>query len=338
MVNKIWQLLVLSVRGLVAFGLMASVPAAAIELNASDELKSVTDQIVADGVYTRDELKQLFAEITLDQGVLKTIKKPAEGISWHRYKNIFLKEKRISDGAKFWVANQELLSRVTAEYGVPAKYLVALLGVETFYGTRMGSRQVFRSLATLSAGYPRRSAFFSKELGTFLRLMKTEQLIPSDVQGSYAGAIGIPQFMPSSYKAYAVDFNHDGTRDLVNQLEDALGSVGNYLAVHGWQRDGAVRTWLPQPVKPALIAEVSKKAKPRIRVSSLKQLGLKPDILPAAAKDKQKVSIGKLDEESGMRYFLGFQNFYAITRYNPSNKYAMAICELADAIEAEMQQ
>ncbi len=154
------------------------------------------------------------------------------------------------------------------------------------------------------------------------------------MKGSFAGAIGIPQFMPSSYDAYAVDFNGNGKRELVNELADAVGSVANYLKVHGWQDGQPIRQWVDNPISSDLKAMVTKKAKPKLRVGSLKAADLDLDL---AGVDNAKVALLKLKEADGNRYFVGYKNFYAITRYNPSNKYAMAICELADAIEARRQ-
>ena len=224
--------------------------------------------------------------------------------------------------------HQDLLARVDEKYGVPPEIVTALIGVETFYGTRMGSRTVLRSLATLVAAYPRRAKFFGKELETFLSLLKEEDLVASGVEGSYAGAIGIPQFMPTSYLAYAVDFNDNGKRDLVHEFEDAAGSVANYLVVHGWQRSAPIAQWIEEPVSDAAQKLVAKRAKPKVRVDTLRKAGV--DI---SAADDTKVSINRLKEKAGAKYFIGYANFYALTRYNPSNKYAMAIVELAQAIK-----
>jgi membrane-bound lytic murein transglycosylase B len=308
--------------------LVYAAPAAAIELDASPTMSSLTNRLISEGVYTRAELEALLGPIEVDDGVLKLFARQAEAKPWYEYRNIFLKQDRISAGKEFMQANRELLNAVYDEYGVPPEIITALIGVETFYGTRMGSRSVLRSLATLTAAYPRREKFFGKELETFLGLLKTENLVASDVEGSYAGAVGIPQFMPTSYVAYAVDFNGNGKRDLVHEVEDAAGSVANYLVVHGWKRGAPISRWLDHPISQSAKKLVAKRAKPELTVLTLRQDGISLN-----ESDDTKVSLNRLETSSGMRYFVGYENFYALTRYNPSNKYAMAIVELSQAID-----
>lgn len=302
----------------------------AIELDASPTMQALTDSLVDTGVYSRAELVELLGPLDIDEGVLKLFERQAEAKPWHEYRNIFLKENRIVAGRKFMRKNQALLDAVNERYGVPPEIVTALIGVETYYGTRMGSRNVLRSLATLTAAYPRRAKFFGKELETFLRLLKTEHLVASDMEGSYAGAVGIPQFMPSSYVAYAVDFNGNGKRDLVHELEDAAGSVANYLVEHGWKREAPISRWLDQPVSKDAQALVGKRAKPKHSVRTIRQHGIQLN-----ESDDTLVSLNRLEESNGIRYFVGYANFYALTRYNPSNKYAMAIVELAEAIQKQ---
>ncbi len=307
---------------------MYAAPAVAIELDASPTMSSLTNRLVSEGIYTRAELEALLGPIEVDDGVLKLFARQAEAKPWYEYRNIFLKQDRISAGKEFMQANRELLNAVYDEYGVPPEVITALIGVETFYGTRMGSRSVLRSLATLTAAYPRREKFFGKELETFLSLLKSENLVASDMEGSYAGAVGIPQFMPTSYVAYAVDFNGNGKRDLVHEVEDAAGSVANYLVEHGWKREAPISRWLEQPISQSAKKLVAKRAKPELTVLTLRQNGISLN-----ESDDTKVSLNRLETSNGMRYFVGYGNFYALTRYNPSNKYAMAIVELSQAID-----
>jgi len=299
----------------------------AIELDASPTMRTLTDRLVSEGIYTRDELKALLGPIEVDKGVLKLFERQAEAKPWHEYRNIFLKQDRISAGKKFMHSNRELLEAVYDKYGVPPEIVTALIGVETFYGTRMGSRNVLRSLATLTAAYPRREKFFGKELETFLSLLKTENLVASDMEGSYAGAVGIPQFMPTSYVAYAVDFNGNGKRDLGREVEDAAGSVANYLVVHGWKRGAPISNWLDQPINQQAKKLVGKRAKPKHSVLTMRQNGIS-----LKESDDTRVSLNRLEDSNGSLYFVGYGNFYALTRYNPSNKYAMAIVELSQEI------
>lgn len=307
-----------------------SIQSKAIALDASPTMHSLTDRLVSEGVYTRAELKALLGPIEVDEGVLKLFARQAEAKPWHEYKNIFLKESRILAGRDFMQTHRKLLDAIDDKYGVPPEIVTALIGVETFYGTRMGSRSVLRSLVTLTAAYPRREEFFGKELETFLVLLKTEKLVASDVEGSYAGAVGIPQFMPTSYVAYAVDFNGNGKRDLVHEVEDAAGSVANYLVVHGWKRDAPISIWIDQAVNTKAKELVSKRAKPKHTVRIMRQNGIE-----LKEPDDTRVSFNRLKETEGLRYFVGYGNFYALTRYNPSNKYAMAIVELSQAINSE---
>ena len=302
-------------------------PVMAIELDASPTMQTLSERLVKEGIYTRDELESLLGPIEIDEGVLKLFKRQAEAKPWHEYRNIFVKQDRISAGREFMLENRELLDAVNDRYGVPPHIVTALIGVETYYGTRMGNRSVLRSLATLTAAYPRREEFFGKELETFLRILKSERLVAEDIEGSYAGAVGIPQFMPTSYVAYAVDFNGNGKRDLVHELDDAAGSVANYLVENGWKREAPGAVWIDQPVTGQARELVAKRAKPRHTVRTMRQNGIQ---LPES--DDTLVSLNRLEETSGMRYFVGYKNFYALTRYNPSNKYAMAIVELAEAI------
>ena len=300
---------------------------AAIELDASPTMRALTDRLVSEGTYTRDELQALLGPVEIDQGVLDLFGRQAEGKPWHEYRNIFLKQDRISAGKDFMHSHRELLDAVYDKYGVPPEIVTALIGVETYYGTRMGSRNVLRSLATLTAAYPRREKFFGKELETFLGLLKSEGLVVSDMEGSYAGAVGIPQFMPTSYVAYAVDFNGNGKRDLVHEVEDAAGSVANYLVEHGWKRGAPISKWLDQPINKQAKQLVEKRAKPKLSVLTMRQNGINLN-----ESDDTKVSLNRLQDTNGSRYFVGYTNFYALTRYNPSNKYAMAIVELSQAI------
>ena len=317
----------LFITALLSLGCYAA-PGNAIELDASPTMVSLSNRLINDGVYTRAELEALLGPIEIDEGVLKLFGRQAEAKPWFEYRKIFLQQNRISAGKTFMQRNLTLLQAVDEKYGVPPEIVSALIGVETFYGTRMGSRSVLRSLATLTAAYPRREKFFGKELETFLGLLKTENLVASDIEGSYAGAIGIPQFMPSSYVAYAVDFNDNGKRDLVHEVEDAAGSVANYLVVHGWKRGAPIAKWVDEPINQDAKKLVAKRAKPKLTVRTLRQNGISLN-----EADDTGVSLNRLKESSGMRYFVGYGNFYALTRYNPSNKYAMAIVELSQAIK-----
>lgn len=302
--------------------------AKAVPLNASKQLSQMSNRLINAGTYTEAELQALIEPLEIDHKIIKLMDSQAEGKAWHEYRAIFLQADRINSGVAFMQTHAAVLAKADSQYGVPAPVIAALIGVETFYGTRMGSRSVLRSLVTLTAAYPRRAAFFAKELGQFLSLVKAEGLVPSDVEGSYAGAIGIPQFMPSSYAAYAVDFNDNGQRDLVNEVEDAIGSVANYLKIHGWRRNQPLRQWLEQPVTDKMLPILKRKAKPQNTIAQLSALGLKLDYAA-----ETPANLMRLQQATQLKYFISFGNFHALTRYNPSNKYAMAIVDLSEEIQ-----
>lgn len=248
--------------------------------------------------------------------------------AWTRYRAKFVTPTNISRGAEFWRDNAAALNRAEQRYGVPAEYIVAILGVETRWGGYLGSHRVIDALATLAFDYPRRAEFFSGELENYLLMAREEGFNPMVPLGSYAGAMGLGQFMPSSFRHYAVDFDGDGKRDLWN-VTDAIGSVANYFATFGWQAGQPViiRASAAQPLTMAVDTGFNSDYTP----AQLRALGLSwthPDPLP------QRMRLIRLDVGTGYEYWLGFENFYVITRYNHSSHYAMAVHQLAQAIRA----
>ena len=190
--------------------------------------------------FDAQQIKHLLDQSERQDGILAAIAKPAEALPWHRYRPIFLQPSRIRQGVVFWEQNQAVLERAARQYGVPPQIIVAILGVETRYGSYRGKHRVIDALRTLAFDYPPRSDFFRSELEQYLLLSREEGFDPLRPEGSYAGAMGIPQFISSSYRVYAVDFNRDGHRDLWDQPVDAIGSVANYFKAHGWQRGEAI--------------------------------------------------------------------------------------------------
>lgn len=303
--------------------------AQAVDYRAYPPLVELVAAMVGEDGYPRAQLEATLATAVIDRSVIEAMERPYESKPWHQYRNLFITDARIGDGAAYWAAHADTLARATREYGVPAEIIVALLGVETHYGTHLGGRRVLDSLVTLAAEYPRRSAFFSKELRVFLNTARHDAIDPQSVKGSFAGAIGIAQFMPSSYRAYAVDFNANGRRDLVNEVADAIGSVGNYLAEHGWRRGQGIFVDLDVTVLPAAAEElVTKRAKPTLSAAQLMAAGVAFD----ATAGGEKMALLRVQEARAPRHFVGFHNFYAITRYNPSVNYALAVTELAQLI------
>ena len=308
--------------------LLPAAAANALDIRQYPALTELVDTMVNEDGFPRAELEAILTSSRVDQKTIDLMNRQYEALPWHRYRDLFINQARIEKGVSFWQEHKDLLQTAEEAYGVPQEIMVALIGVETHYGTRMGDRRVLDSLVTLTADYPRRSEFFGSELRTFLNTTRAEGIAPDSVLGSYAGAIGIPQFMPTSYEAYAVDFNNNGRRDLVGEMEDAVGSVANYLSVHGWRRDQAIFAPVIDSLPASATELVSRRAKLAHNVADLVDAGVKFDQRGAG----DRASLFYLTQESGKTYVVGFRNFYAITRYNPSVNYAMAVTELSELI------
>lgn len=263
------------------------------------------------------------------ESVLEAISRPAEKtLTWADYRKIFLTEKRIGEGKQFLKDNAELLEKAEKEFGVPKEIISAIIGVETFYGKRQGNYRVLDSLATLAFDYPKRSLFW-RELKEFFVMSQEQAVDPGTVKGSYAGAMGYGQFIPSSYRAYAIDYDGDGKKDLWANKADAIGSVANYFKRHGWEKDEAV-TQRVRVSGDKYQGAVNDSLKPKWNVSELKALGVSPTKDVA---DDASVTLVKLIGENGAEFWLGNHNFYVITRYNHSRLYAMAVYQLSQAIK-----
>jgi len=320
--------------GLAALALSTTVPALAAGYSEHPQAKKLIAELAAEPEFDQQSLQRLFAQAEKKQSIIDAISRPAEkSIPWFKYRKIFLGKKRIDKGVEFWRKNQAALSKASQQYGVPEEIIVAIIGVETHYGRIAGSYRVIDALSTLAFDYPRRSPFFTKELKHFLHLAKEQGQDPLSLKGSYAGAMGYGQFMPSSYRHYAVDFDGDQLADIWNNPTDAIGSVANYFKRHGWQPG--------QPVVEA--ARLSKtyqselanrSLKPKYTVASLVEAGFSPAVelvneLPA--------SLVKLEVKKGDKYWIGLHNFYVITRYNHSRMYAMAVYQLSQEIGENYQ-
>lgn len=279
------------------------------------------------------QLRALFAQVDKQDAILELIARPAEKTkTWAEYGKIFLQPARIDGGVKFWRDNRDALRRAEQEFGVPAEYIVAIIGVETLYGRITGSHRVMDALSTLAFDYPPRSPFFTSELENYLILMREHGKDPLVNKGSYAGAMGYGQFMPSSYRHYAVDFDGDDWPDIWNNTIDAIGSVANYFAAHGWQRGAfvTVRVRPPESI-PSLPKPIDK---PEQTAAHWQDLGFVPvQSVPADA----RASVIELEGVRGEEYWLTFNNFYVITRYNRSAMYAMAVHQLAQGIYRQMR-
>lgn len=285
--------------------------------------------------FTSEHLEQVFAKAQKQQSILNAISRPAERVKpWKEYRPIFLTRQRIDKGLQFWAENEEALARAEKEYGVPAEFIVAIIGVETFYGGNTGRYAVLDALSTLAFDYPPRAPFFRGQLKQFLLLTREEQLDPASLKGSYAGAMGLPQFMPGSFRAYAVDFNADGHINIWTDAMDAIGSVANYFIEHGWQpgQKVAVAATLKKPdAEQGLTGGLD----PKHSMKGLKALGWQAQQKVPA---KSRVTAFRFDGEQGVEYWLGLPNFQAITRYNRSEMYAMAVTQLAQELAAEFKE
>lgn len=306
-----------------------------VDVDSFPVLKELTKTLIEQDGFSQQEIDSIFSRANIEQRTLDLMNAQYEAKPWYQYRQIFLNKKRIRNGAIFWNRYEEVLNRAESVYGVPPQVIVAIIGVETYYGENMGSYRVLDSLTTLSSSLPRRSDYFTGELRTFLNTVRKENIEADSVEGSFAGAIGIPQFMPSSYEAYSVDFNANGKRDLVNEPEDAIGSVANYLVEHGWQRGQAtfadVQGDLPATAKQWVSTSVrGGKGKPQYSLAQLKQTGVKFDAKENASNKAALYSFVMPQEQS--RYVVAYDNFYAITRYNHSVNYAMAVLELSQEI------
>lgn len=283
--------------------------------------------------FDADRLLGEFAQIHPNAKVLQLIKPPTSPLqrSWERYRPRFLNDRRIDGGVRFWQDHAGQLARASALYGVPEEIIVAIIGVETEYGRNTGGFRVLEALATLAFKYPPRADFFRTELEQFLLLSRENGLDPLSVKGSYAGAIGIPQFMPGSQRRYAVDFDGDQRVDLGGSISDAIGSVARFLEQHGWiaGQPVAVPAQTAGEPEPSLLEGG---LRPSLKVAELQEKGIRATAEPQATVALiDLVSPGRETE-----YWLGFENFYVITRYNRSSFYAMSVFQLATEIRERM--
>lgn len=276
-------------------------------------------------------IRDTLAQAQFKQSIIDAISRPAEKVRpWRDYRPIFLNDARIDGGRAFYAENREALDRIAAETGVPAEYIVAIIGVETSYGRITGNYRVLDALYTLAFWHPRRAPFFAGELAQLFALTKEEpQLDILALEGSYAGAMGMGQFMPSSYRNWAKDGDGDGRRDLLAHKPDVFASIANYFVVHGWQRGGAV---VARATRDAGAADFDPDSlDPVYPQAALAARGYRPQPGEPVAEGATLLS---LDGDAGREYWLGYRNFYVITRYNHSPMYALAVHQLAQAIRS----
>jgi membrane-bound lytic murein transglycosylase B len=309
---------------------VAPEPPTPFDLGRTDIAGWIDDVATRHSIPAKD-LRDLLATGRRQPAILAAISRPAESVmTWWQYREKLVSEQRITEGTEFWKTHRQRLDAISARTGVDAAYLVAIIGVESSYGRRAGTWRVLDALMTLGFDYPRRSKFFLSELEQFVLLVREERLDPKTALGSYAGAMGSPQFMPSSYRRLAVDGSGDGRRDLFTDWDDVLSSVANYFVASGWQRSAPVLTEATAPE--AVFAALDRRNLDlKDTAASLRARGVSFD--PAVAADTPLILI-PAEQPDGPGVRVGFANFRVITRYNRSILYAMAVHDLADALKA----
>lgn len=302
------------------------------------ELKPEVEELVLrmerEHQFDANELREMFSQFEPNQTIIKAFNTPATSKPWHYFRKLYVTSSRVDGGVAFWNKHAELLARARATYGVPEEVITSIIGIESFYGKRTGSFQVADALYTLGFEVPRRSQFFRKEFEYFLLLTRENGFEPLEVTGSFAGAMGIPQFISSSYRDYAVDFNGDGRRDLFGSVADAIGSVANYLSRFGWDDGDQV----------VLRAKLSGSD-----THKLESLGVKPSLTMEQFRARGVEPVGDiaddtdggffvLEDDDGPQFWISLNNFYVITRYNRSKNYAMAVHQLSQEIARKRRE
>jgi len=311
-------------RILLMFLLAAVSPAMAVDTDR-DDVRRFIDRMVEEHDYDRDSLVAALSDAETQQKIIDAISRPAEKtLNWTEYRAIFMKPERIEAGVAFWRENADEIRRISEETGVSEEILLGIIGVETYFGRITGNYRVIDALSTLAFSYPPRSTFFTRELEEFLLLVREEGVDAAMPTGSYAGAMGRPQFMPSSYRAYAVDATNDGQRDIWNDWSDVFGSVANYFVAHGWQPGGEVASSatlgedFEGPVPPS-------QRKTSTTVGALRASDVR---FETAMSDDHGARLMAFELDDGEEHWVGFHNFFVITRYNHSVMYALAVHQL----------
>ena len=321
-----------NLRALIAIGcsycLLTGAAAAASSFGGNPEVEKFVDELVVNHQFDRRQLWGWFNQARIQNQALKAISSPTTARPWFEYRVSHVSQARIRGGFDYWQAHGAMLARASKVYGVPEEIIVATIGIETFYGRNIGSHIVFDALATLAFAYPPRAELFRGELEHFLLLTRELRANPLRYKGSYAGALGVPQFLPSSYRRHAVDFDNDGRRDLWNH-SDAIGSIANYYKTYGWQPGEKVVVSIERPIEASddeFKQLLERGIQPHTAIAAIKSAGVSP---AEPVPDDALASVFGVETEAGMRYWLGLNNFYVITRYNRSVNYALAVYELS---------
>ena len=284
------------------------------------------NQMVQQYHFNRTELASVLRQAQYQPQIIESMEKPYEKKTWDVYRSIFLTPERLKAGLEFWKNNRQTLAQAEKQYGVPAPVIVAIIGVETLYGKHQGQYRVLDALTTLAFYYPKRSDFFTKELKEYLLLCREHAVSPTEYKGSYAGAMGKPQFMPSSYRFYAVDSTGKGHANLMQDDQDVIGSVANYFHRHGWKMHELVAE--PVNLQGTRYKTLQMNAKHAdYEYLRLVKAGIKP--LGHPSHRPNKAGLIELTTNSGQAYWMAYPNFYVITRYNTSPQYALVVHLLA---------
>lgn len=300
------------------------------------DVTSFVDEMVTKNGFERAALEAIMQKARFRQSIIDIMERPAEAKPWYEYREIFLTLNRINGGVKFWRTNEIEITHIAQQYGIPPEIIVAIIGVETRYGDNIGHYRVLDALSTLAFGYPKRAKYFRQELEELLLLSKEE--VPDIITrtGSYAGAMGLPQFMPSSYRKYAVDADKDKHCDLWNSTTDILASVANYFREHGWHTGEPIAYKIESDVTTlqTLISKGNAPNKPSVPLTTAtkQQIITIPPLNKAVVNPNALINLLSLEGDGTDEYWVGFHNFYVITRYNHSNNYAMAVYQLSQEI------
>ena len=306
------------------------------------DAKIFAEKMISEHKFSREEIVGWLKKAKQKDAIIKAMSRPAEKVKpWYLYKEIFITDSRIKNGVRFWSENIDDLTKAYNQFGVDPEIIVSIIGIETNYGSNTGDFRVIDALCTLAFDFytqyenrESRRKFFTIQLENLFILAREQNIDPLSLKGSYAGAMGLGQFMPNSYRDYAVDFDGDSFADIWLNPADAIGSVANYLMAHGWEKDQGIITEARLLTENSLVS-FNRISRPKNSLAYFKNLGL--DTLNPTDTSKKVLPI-KLEEESKKEYWLGFNNFYVIGRYNPRVKYAMAVTQLSDKIKTRFCQ
>ncbi len=305
----------------------------AVNLAQDPQVQKLIDEMVNEHHFEKNNLEQLFAQVKIKQKIIDAMNRPAEkSKAWFEYRKIFLTDKRIKGGVKFWQENVDIINYAEKIYGIAPEIMVAIIGVETYYGRRQGTYRVMDALSTLAFRYPKRSKFFRGELKHFLVMSQEQHFDPLSKTGSYAGAMGMGQFIPSSFQNYAIDFDGDGKKNIWTNNADAIGSVANYFKRHGWKEGLAVadKLALKQNNSITMDDRCKRSCKPKLTVADYQNKGIEGK---ASVHDNTQAILLILKQKNNKEYWLAYNNFYVISRYNHSTLYSMAVYQLSQEIK-----